>query len=216
MPRVTSIKPQKRKDRLNVFLEEKFAFGVGLQVLLSENIKVGSTLGEEEIKKILKKENLSKLFDSSLKILSARPRSEKEIKDYLAQKIAKTSNVKFSQAKESVLITQIIAKLKNQKFVNDLEFAKWWATARTRQLKGPRLIRVELIKKGIDRQIIDNILLGFKNTKGQAIKALEKKLKIWRNLPKDKFREKVHRYLASRGFDWETIKETFAFFEKSR
>lgn len=216
MLRVTSIKPQKRKDRLNVFLDEKFAFGVGLQVLLSENIKVGSTLGEEQLKKILKKENFSKLYDSSLKILSARPRSEKEIKDYLAQKIAKTSNVKFSEAKESVLIAQIITKLKNQQFVDDFEFAKWWSTSRTRQLKGPRLIKVELIKKGIDRQIVDDISLSFKNTKGQAAKAVEKKLKIWRNLPKDKLREKVYRYLAQRGFDWETIKETFAFFEKSR
>ena len=214
MPDITKISPQKRKDRYNIFLDEKFAFGVSLTTLVSQNLKIGSKLDSEQIKKILKGEDFAKLFDSSLKILSLRPRSEKEIKDYLARKISKSQNIKFREAAESVTIIQILKKLKSLKYLNDLEFANWWTEARAKQSKGPRLIKAELNQKGIDSQIIDKALLSLTNQKELAQKAIEKKIKTWKNLSGDQLKRKIYTHLASRGFDWDTIKETFAFLEK--
>lgn len=214
MPDITKISPQKRKDRYNVFLDEKFAFGVSLATLVSQNLKVGNKLDSEQIKKITKNEGFAKLFDSSLKILTSRPRSEKEIKDYLAKKISKSQNIKFREAAESIVIFQIIKKLEKLKYVNDLDFANWWAEARAKQAKGQRLIKAELIQKGINPQIIDKVLSSPANQKELAQKAIEKKIKTWKNLSGDQLKRKIYTYLASRGFDWDTIKETFAFFEK--
>ncbi|OGE10688.1 hypothetical protein A3A60_00255 [Candidatus Curtissbacteria bacterium RIFCSPLOWO2_01_FULL_42_26] len=214
MPQITKISPQKRKDRYNIFLDEKFAFGVSLTTLVSQSLKVGNKLDDEQIKKILKGEDFAKLFDSSLKILTLRPRSEKEIKDYLAQKIARSQNIKFRDARESLLIVQIVQKLRRLGFLNDLEFAKWWHSARTRQAKGPRLIKTELLQKGIDRETIENVLSSGTNPKTLAIKALEKKIKAWQKLPDDKSKQKIYTYLVARGFDWDTIKEAIAFYEK--
>ena len=41
-----------------------------------------------------------------------------------------------------------------------------------------------------------------------AKKAVEKKLRLWKNLPPEEFRQKLTGFLARRGFDWETIKKT--------
>lgn len=214
MPQITKISPQKRKDRYNIFLDEKFAFGVSLATLVSQSLKVGEKLTDGQIVKIIKKEDFAKLFDSSLKILILRPRSEKELKDYLAQKIAKSQNIKFREAAESIVVSQVVAKLEKLKYVNDLEFASWWAESRATQFKGPRLIKIELIQKGIKPQIIEKVLSTIVNQKELAQKAVEKKIKKWENLSGDRLKRKIYTYLASRGFDWDTIKETFAFLEK--
>ena len=74
-----------------------------------------------------------------LRFLSFRPRSEKEIRDYLNNK------------QVNPLVSQkIIDKLVENKFLNDLEFAKWWIEQRT--LTTPRawrIIKIELKQKGI-------------------------------------------------------------------
>lgn len=215
MPKITSIKPQKRPNRYNIFLDEKFAFGVSAQTLLEENLKTGKILDIESIKKIIKKEDFAKLFDSTLKYLGVRIRSEKELRDYLTLKIAKSLNVKFAEAAQSLLITAILKKLKDIGYLNDLEFAKWLILSRSRQAKGPRFIKIELTKKGVSAEIIEKLTSKLPDQKQQAKKALQKKIKIWAKLPPEKFKQKAYRFLLSKGFDWEDVKHAFAFFAKN-
>jgi len=213
--KISSIKPQKRPNRFNIFLDDKFAFGVNADLIVEENLKVGKDLDEKTINRIIKKEDFTKLFDSSLKYLGIRTRSEKELWQYLAKKISRIQNIKFHEASQSLIIPRIVKKLKSIGYLDDLEFAKWLIASRNRQAKGSRIIKIELIKKGIAPQIIEKLISELPQQKDQAKKALEKKIKLWQKLPRQKFKEKVYRYLASRGFDWEDIKEAFAFFTKS-
>lgn len=215
MSKISSIKPQKRPNRFNIFLDDKFAFGVNADLIVEENLKVGKDLDEKTINRIIKKEDFTKLFDSSLKYLGIRTRSEKELWQYLAKKISRIQNIKFHEASQSLIIPRIVKKLKSIGYLDDLEFAKWLIASRNRQAKGSRIIKIELIKKGIAPQIIEKLISELPQQKDQAKKALEKKIKLWQKLPRQKFKEKVYRYLASRGFDWEDIKEAFAFFTKS-
>ena len=215
MSKISSIKPQKRPNRFNIFLDDKFAFGVNADLIVEENLKVGKDLDEKTINRIIKKEDFTKLFDSSLKYLGIRTRSEKELWQYLAKKISRIQNIKFHEASQSLIIPRIVKKLKSIGYLDDLEFAKWLIASRNRQAKGSRIIKIELIKKGIAPEIIEKLTNNLPSQKDQAKKALEKKIKLWQKLPRQKFKEKVYRYLASRGFDWEDIKEAFAFFTKS-
>lgn len=216
MPKITAISPQKKKSsRFNIFLDEKFAFGIEGETLLSNNLKVGKILQEEDIAKILKKEQGAKLLDLATNFLSFRPRSEKEVRDYLIKKISTRENIKFSQARESPLVDQVISKLKKYKYLNDLEFAKWLVASRTTSRpKGHTLIKLELRKKGISQEIID--LIPTVDQTVLAKIAVEKKIPRWQNLPVLEFKKKFYQYLASRGFDFDTIGKTFAFFSKKR
>lgn len=218
MPQITAIEPQKRKSgRFNLFVDGEFAAGVSEFILVQHNLKVGQSLSKDEISKIILKEETSKLMDKALRFLAVRPRSEKEVIDFLTEKIAKAGNVKYAQAKNSLLIGQIIGKLKKYKYLNDVEFAKWWVRSRIRSNpKSAIALKIELIKKGIDREIIDSALELLPDQLLIAQKIVDKRLRKWRILSNLELKKKVYQYLASRGFQSEVAKAVFANLAKRR
>lgn len=217
MPQVTEITPQKKQKRFNVFIDGKFAFGIGEYGLLSNKIKVGITLTREQIQKIISQDKSLKLFDLVSKFLAVRPRTEKEIRDYLSKKIAKKEAINFSQAAQSPVLESIVLKLKKYNYIDDLEFAKWFISSRFRtKPKSVNFIKMELSKKGIKRETYEDL---FKNSQDEtqiAKKAIEQKIKRWENLSAEEFKKKFFNYLISRGFSYETIVQTFAFFAQKR
>ena len=213
MPQVTAIQPQKKKaKRFNIFLDGDFAFGLDEATLVKNQIMVNQHLTSEQVEKIIKEGELGKLVDQSLRFLSYRPRSEKEVDDFLVQKIAKKEKIKYSQAKQSTLVSAVIAKLKRYKYLNDLEFARWWLRARSGvRPRGTFLIKLELARKGVAKEIIEEVLLRAPDQVELAKKVVLKKMGTWRNLSEQDLRKKVYGHLLVRGFDFETVKKTLAF-----
>lgn len=210
--RITSIEPQKKKsNRFNIYLDDKFAFAIDETNLAESRLKVGQTLTNLQIEKFIGKNQLGKLLDSALRFLSYRPRSVKEVTDYLVKKIATGENIKFHQAEESPLIKKVIVKLKKYNYLNDQEFAKWLVSSRIRSsTRGPLYLKLELKTKGVDPDIVESILEGSVDELKLAKSALAKIAKKWHNLSPIDLKKKVYQYLASRGFSYETIKDAFA------
>ena len=78
------------------------------------------------------------------------------------------------------------------------------------KLKPLRVIKFELKQKGITEEIIEQVLSDSKEEKGdleKAKKIIDKKISKYKGLEKQKIREKLGRFLASRGFDYDTIKK---------
>lgn len=139
-----------------------------------------------------------KFYNSALRFLSYRPRSEKEVRDKL-----KTKKV------EPSIIEKIISKLKDKKFINDEEFAKGWIESRQRfKPRSLRLIKIELKQKGIGSEAIDNLQLTIDSDLDSAKKLVEKRMQRLKGLDKQKIYEKLGRYLSSKGFGWNTIKKS--------
>lgn len=145
-------------------------------------------------------EDFDRFYTKALRFLSFRPRSEKEISDYLIKKKVDIS-----------LINSIVEKLKLQKFLNDVEFAKWWINQRTEfKPKSLRLIKLELKQKGIDKDLLDELgAINHKLGKDDLTKAkelLERYKKRFEGLDQQKLYQRAGGFLGRRGFDWETIK----------
>ena len=105
-------------------------------------------------------DNFAKLLNKAYRFLSYRPRSVKEVEDYLLKKssFAKASEGQEKQEIEK-LIDSIINKLKEQKFLNDFEFAKWWIESRAKfKPRALKIIKLELRQKGIDKELIEQVL----------------------------------------------------------
>lgn len=217
MLQITAIEPQKKiKGRLNLFINGQFAAGVSQLTALEYNLQVGKNLAQKELARIILKEEITKLTDKVLRFLAVRPRSEKEVIDYLVKKIAKTQNVKINQAKDSLLIAPIITKLKKYQYLNDRQFAKWWISSRERSNpKGALVLKAELIQKGIAKDIIESVLSNLPDQFATAKKLIQKKSKLWQKLSPLEFKRKIYQYLASRGFDYETIRRIVAFLGKN-
>lgn len=199
MPQISAIEPQKKKkDRVNIYLDGQFAFGLSLQQFADANLKIGQNLTQIQIENLVKLSEFGKIFDKTLKFLSFRPRSKKEIENYLKQKKAGTEIVK-----------KVILKLEKLGFLNDLDFAKWLVDNRLKfRPRGPVILKSELIKKGIDREIIDQILEKIDDQKQHelALKIAQKQVQKYKNLDKNKFYQKMAGFLGRRGFPWEITK----------
>ncbi len=145
-------------------------------------------------------ELLEKYYYRALNFLSYRPRSSQEIKNYLKK-----------VCPEKYLIKHTYDRLQKEGSIDDYKFASWWVDQRlTFRLHGPQMIRYELIKKGVAKEIIDKALLVINSQKlAISIKSIiEKKVKLYSHLPPMKLKQKLYSYLARRGFDFSMIKNT--------
>ncbi len=142
-----------------------------------------------------------KAYIKAINFLSYRPRSEKEVRDNLKKKKVTELNIEIA-----------IQRLKNDNFVNDEEFASWYIEQRTTfRPRSKRLIQVELKRKGIDREIIEKLTndkdVLTPSDLDLAKKIVEAKLKRFKGKSREEVYPKLVRALASKGFDWDTIKE---------
>ena len=217
MPQITSIKPQKRKDRYNVFLDGNFGFGIDSENLIKFGLKVNKILTRDQIKKIGQEDLRKKLTDLTLNYLSFRQRSKEEILNYLAKKITKLESIKFKEAKEASVVNLIINKLEKIHLIDDKEFARNFIESKTRfAKKGKRLIKLELIQKGIKKDVIDDLLKDHIDDLKIALAAVQKKTSKWQNLERNAKKRKIFEYLTRRGFDFETCQKVFAKLDKKR
>jgi len=156
--------------------------------------------------RLAQSKDFEKFYNKALRFLSFRPRSEKEVKSHFA----KASRGRGQSPSEQT-IELIIRKLKEQKFLDDTAFANWWIEQRTLiKLKPKRIIKMELRQKGIDDELIDELLEKTDETVSDLTKAkriVEKKLSKYKKFQGFEKRNKLGRFLQSRGFDYDTIKD---------
>lgn len=197
MPIITTIKPQRNKKRLNIYLDSKFGFGIDLDNFAKLGLKVEQELSDEEVQKIVKKAEFQKTLDKLLKFATLRPRSEKEINDWLKRKKVHES-----------LFKALFDRLNRLDLLDDREFAKWWIRQRQEfRPRGKRALTAELRMKGIKKEVISEVLSETDLDEVKIAKELlVKKAYKWRLLPKREARLKMSQFLARKGFGWEVIK----------
>ena len=200
MPIVTSIKPQKNKKRVNIYLDGKFAFGLDLENYLKKGIKVEDELSDEDIEKIVKDTEFTKTSDKILRYLTLRPRSEREVQNWFYKH-------KVHESIQGVLLE----KARKLDLLDDGKFAKWWVEQRLSfKPRGKRQLRSELFQKGISKEIIEDTLYQLEGEIDEvkiAEDLIVKNRYKWEKYDKQKTREKASNFLARKGFSWEIIKK---------
>ncbi len=146
-----------------------------------------------------------KLMAASIRFVSYRPRSRKEITDFIVRKL------KTGHTTAPLVIRKVLERLTELKYVDDVVFASWWVNQRTgRKPKGARVIHQELLQKGIPPEIIDEairaVMKDERSEQTLAKAAAEKKLSIWSRLPLPEQKHKLIQYLLRRGFTSEVIR----------
>lgn len=141
--------------------------------------------------------NAEKAFNRALRYLNIRIRSSKEIADYLKRK-GYLDNV----------VEEVISKLKNLKFLDDAQFSQLWIEERQKiKNKSRYFLTYELMKKGINEDLIKEKLEDAKEDVEVAKEFIERKKRIFSSLDEKEFKEKMIRLLSSRGFSWEIIRK---------
>lgn len=195
MKRVTAIETQKaKKGRVNLFLDGAFAFSLSVPVASTAGLHEGQELTSKEVEELKNDDLLHRSLNSALRYLSPRPRSEAEVRNRLRR-----------QGFEAHTIQQVITKLKEQKLIDDADFARFWRENRENfRPRSRRFIEFELRQKGVDAETAAEITAGL-DDELNAYKAAQKKLGSLKGLDYHNFRNRLSAFLKQRGFSYEVI-----------
>lgn len=143
------------------------------------------------------------LLNKAYFYLKFRPRTEKEVRNYLYKKI-KTKHWSFND------VDNVIKKLKEEDLINDKKFIDLFVRDRlTLKPKGKRILIQELRQKGVNDELIEKYFSKNPiNEEELALQILKKRWLRFKNLDSQKRFEKSARFLMSRGFDFNLIKKT--------
>lgn len=210
--KVTSVEPQKNNPhRFNIFLDGNFAFGADEDLVVERRLVLGKEIDSDDMEKILSEAEVGKLVEKVYGLLNIRYRSEKEIRDYIKQ-LSFKRKIKDKDEISEVVVEALIEKLKKRDLINDVRFAKEWVDARRKsKKKGINAIKSELFQKGINREIVDEVLSNEGteelSEENLAKEALEKKLRIWKSLPEPELKQKAIQFLMRKGFNYDVAKQ---------
>ncbi len=204
MPQITAMEPQKRRGRLNIFVDGQFVIGVGEAVAADLSLRVGREMTSEKLLEVAGAEEVQKALDNALLLLEVRARAKREIETRLTQK-----------GYEEGVIAQVVAKLIKLELINDAQFAAQWVEAKTRvggnRPVGRRRLSSELYAKGVAKEQIADAVDVVTNDDEMALAraAASKKVRV---VPADrealqKERQKLMGFLQRRGFGWEVVKQ---------
>ncbi len=222
MAKITSVEPQKksgsrRTKRFNIFLEGEFAFGADEDLVVNRRLIAGKEITSADLEKILFEAEVGRLMERMYRWFSIRQHSEKEVREYFRIKNYGL-RIKGKEEISQIAVNALVENLKKKGMVNDLEFAKAWTEARRKsKQKGIRAIKLELFQKGINKEIIEEVVRqqATGNSEEELAKqALEKKMKHWKNLPPQEFKKKSFDFLMRKGFEYEVVKEIIENFLK--
>jgi regulatory protein len=190
---ITTLRFQKRnQDRVNVYLDGQFAFGLALAEAI--HLEVGQELSDDEIARLEIRDKIEQAYERALNFLSYRPRSEAEVRRNLRKKSV-----------EDDAIEAVIERLTKADLLNDREFARYWVENRLEfNPRGLRGLRHELWQKGLADDIIADTLADV-DVETAARKAAETGARQLAGLEARDFRRKLQAYLARRGFSYAVI-----------
>jgi regulatory protein len=202
MPTITALEPQKRKGRLNVFVDGQFVLGVGEGVAADLGLRVGREMTAERLREVAGAEEVHKATEAALGLLEVRARAAREIETRLKQK-----------GYEGDVIAQVVEKLRRLELLDDSLFARQWVEARSRmggsRPLGRRRLATELLQKGVAQAEIAQAVarVSDDDEMGLAREAARKKV---RHVPADPDalraeRRKLMGFLQRRGFGWEVV-----------
>lgn len=207
--RITALKAQvKNPNRVNVFVDGAYRFSLDALQILELGIKNGAEFDEQELHRIETEGLFSKVYARSLEYTLVRPRSVKEMREYLYRKTRpvrmKTGELRSGVPEE--ITARVLERLLEKNHIDDERFAKFWVENRNvRKGSSIKKLRSELQAKGVAAAIIDDVVNSSERTDKDELQKIYAKRKHRYN-----DEQKLIAYLARQGFSYDTIRTVIA------
>lgn len=192
---ITAVERQVRGGgkRANVFVDGRYAFSLTIE--LAASLRVGAVVDASTTARLINEDQRARVYDAALRFLGPRPRSEREIRQRLAQ---------HQFAPE--MVDGAIERLRRIGLVDDAAFAEYWVEQRqTHRPRGGRLLKQELRLKGVDVDTAAAVIPEDDDAEG-AYRAAQRKAQSLRALDERTFKQRLGAFLQRRGFDYETTR----------
>jgi regulatory protein len=194
---VTRVEVQARPgaERVNIHLDGAYAFSLAAEIGLA--LREGDQLDASAVRELQARDEVERAYQRALGFLTHRPRSLAEVRERLAR-----------HGHGPEVADAVLERLAGHHLVDDREFGTFWVTQRqTFHPCGPRALRWELRRKGLDAELADQAISAVASQQDDAAyRAASKKARSLAARDEPAFVRALSDHLVRRGFDFETVR----------
>lgn len=201
MLKITKIQQaKKRKRRINIFINDEYAFSCSLNFVADNGLHQGMEFDENELESLKSRVYTEDNRQYLLNILSGKQYTESAIREKL-----RLRKVPSGIQDELIEYVRKLELIDDEKFIN--EYTDYLLS---QNKYSAAQIKQKLMMKKFPPEMIDRMssILREADSKEAIKKIVEKKMK------KGAERESVIRYLLSKGFIWDDIREVLNYENK--
>lgn len=193
---ITKIEPQRNTDRVNIYIDDKFAFGLFEEIRFKYGLKVDDQIDQKFIDDVLNAEEQRYAIDYSLNYISYRQRSKKEVHNALKKK-----------GFEEALTEYVIDYLVQHNYIDDSSFADSFIRDKRNLNKyGSRRIEYELSAKGVSKETIHELLnYDTDEEYNMAMELASKKIKSYSSDDRNSIYRKLGGFLQRKGYNFDVV-----------
>jgi len=166
-------------------------------ILIRHKLFKGAALDEAMLRIIMKEDGRQRAYAAGLAYLGYKPRTRKELERYLARKSFDEEDARLA-----------VERLEREGYIDDRAYAQAFAHQRAvSHYKGSKLIRQELLQRGIGRDTADAAARAL-DPASELETAARLARKKWPGL-KGEYRERCHKlagFLLRRGFPHDVVR----------
>lgn len=189
---ITAIEPR-RKGMSALYIDGEFVMNLDTRTLIENRFDVGREIDDDDLHEIINLSNERRAKEKALWLISYRDHSKKELTD----KIRRTCDEESAE--------KAVERMEELGLVNDRVFAERYARKLifTKHMS-KTAAAFELARKGIDRELADEILESIEVDEREQIReVIEKK---YRNLSDEKIKRRAFSALQRLGYRFDDIR----------
>lgn len=189
----------RKNNKVKITFDDSSSLYVNYNVVVQFALRKGDNLDEKLLNRLLKADELFDIKAAAYRLIGRRDHSSAELKRKLLKK-----------GFDIDLINELIIELSEKHYLNDYDFArKYSGEAVDKKKSGINKVRNDLIKKGVSKEIIENVLndINENTLLENARELLNKKMKTSAFIKTEsrKKKQKLFSYLKSKGYSSDLI-----------
>lgn len=195
--RITALDRKPRRRSFELQIDGEPALSVSPDIRVQFGLRAGDEISSERLSAVRDAEERHAAMKSALRLLSYRPRSEREIRERLTKR-----------GVQAEIQDATVTRLKETGLIDDEAYARSFAESRLRTSpRGRRLIAAELRTKGVSKPIADEATVDI-DEREAAHRAAARRARGLTKASFTEFRRRLGDFLVRRGFDYETAGDT--------
>ena len=196
--KITDIQPHLQNPLLfNISLDGRQHLIVPTILVENLGLRIGLEIEAEVIEKLIAAEEMMRAKKFALNLLSDEIYSKTQMSRYLKKEGFRDETVE-------TIVTELI----QSGHIRDRKFAEKWVQRRLKSNpRGRKLLKMELIEKGVDRKTAEQVVneVNANDEESLALQIAEKQRKKYKHLSNQAAHRRLHGYLARRGYDSDLI-----------
>jgi regulatory protein len=190
---------QRKGNNVIIIFDDREPVAIDYRTVLDNGLRKNDTIDEKFFERLVYESSFLKIRDSAFRLLGRRHHSTSELRNKLLKK-------KYQKE----IIDKVLSDLTDKGLLNDEQFANAYLEERSLKKRiGVNKLKAELFKKGIDRKIIEKVLLnidpGISYNHALELAQRKKIFLLRKESDQNKLKSKIFSFLSSRGFESELI-----------